>query len=394
MKFIFRELFPIILLCSIIKEIENLTEFPTRTFTDLQNKIDNLEGNQLNLLEHYLFDPKVDKPIGIIIRKPLVMDGKGFHIDGANQAPIFKIYNTEVYIRAGYFMNGFSEDVGGAITLINSTLHIRISEFTHNSANSKGGGIYLNNSFLNVTDCVFQHSYVKGNYLSGGGIYSENSRVRIIISHLRYNFADEGSAIYSVNSKVDIYTSLIYDNNANYYGGAIVTDSHLFINYSKIYNNRCGYKGGVIHTTSSDYSDYSKEDNNVLINVSSIFNNSAEYGGVISSSSIKTVQINYSSIYDNHASFGGVISRTSINDIKISLCGCSDNTATKGAILYLVAGGNSNYHNSTGTNKAAIGGAVYSIQGRDSNKKANFITTFTGRSLSNKINDKNLRSDG
>ena len=68
MKFIFRELFSIILLCSIIKEIENLTEYKTKTFTDLQNKIDNLEGNKLDLLEHYVFDPKVDKPTGIIIK--------------------------------------------------------------------------------------------------------------------------------------------------------------------------------------------------------------------------------------------------------------------------------------------------------------------------------------
>ena len=388
MNFIFRKLFPIILISSIIKEIENLTEYKTKTFTDLQNKIDNLEGNKLDLLEHYVFDPKVDKPTGIIIKKPLIMDGKAFHIDGANQTKIFTIYNTEVSIRAGFFMNGFSEDVGGAITLINSTLHLIISDFSYNSANSKGGGIYLNNSFLNITDCVFKYNYVKSNYLSGGGIYSENSRIRINISHLRNNFADEGAAIYSVNSKVDIYNSLIYDNYANYYGGVIVTDSHLFINYSRIYNNRCGYKGGVIHTTSSDYS---KEDNIVVINISAVFNNSAEYGGVISSSSIKNVQFNATSFYDNQASFGGVISRMSVNNITFFSCGFSNNIATKGGVIYSVAGGN-NYFISAGigSNKADIGGIVYSTEGRASNKIANFITNFTGCGLSNNYGKKGL----
>ena len=169
MKFIFRALIPIILLYSIIQEIENKAE-NKKTFSDLQEKIDNSVDGKLDLISDYVFDPKVDKPTGIIIKKPLVMDGNAFYIDGLNQSKIFQIYNTEVFIRAGFFRNGFSEDFGGAITLINSTLHLIVSEFSYNSANKKGGGIYLNNSFLNITDCVFKYNYVKSNYLSGGGI--------------------------------------------------------------------------------------------------------------------------------------------------------------------------------------------------------------------------------
>jgi predicted outer membrane repeat protein len=130
---------------------------------------------------------------------------------------------------AGVFINGFSEDFGGAITLINSTLHLWITQISSNTANIGGGGMYLNNSFLNVTDCAFRYNYVKSNYLSGGGIYSENSRISINISHLNDNFADEGAALYSINSNVEIYRSLIYNNYANWYGGAIVSDSRLYI---------------------------------------------------------------------------------------------------------------------------------------------------------------------
>jgi hypothetical protein len=157
MEYIFRKLIPLILLYSIIQEIENKA-LPKKTFTDLQNEIDNLVGNKLAIIREYEFDPKVDKPTGIIIKKPLDFDGNAFNINGLNQSKIFQIINTEVHIRAGFFINGFSEDYGGAITLINSTLHLHVSEFTYNSAKIKGGGIYLKNSFLNVTDCVFQNS--------------------------------------------------------------------------------------------------------------------------------------------------------------------------------------------------------------------------------------------
>ena len=250
MRYLFRKLIPLILLYSVIQEIENKAQ-SKKTFSDLQNQIDNLVGNKLDLITEYEFDPKVDKPTGIIIKKPLDLDGNAFNINGLNQSKIFQIINTEVYIRAGFFINGFSKDFGGAITLINSSLHLIVSRFSYNSANIKGGGIYLNNSFLNIIDCVFENNYIKSNYLSGGGIYSENSRIKINISHFRFNFSDEGAAIYSINSNIDIYNSLIYNNYANWYGGAIVSDSHLFINYSRIYNNRCGYKGGAIHTTYS-----------------------------------------------------------------------------------------------------------------------------------------------
>ena len=118
---------------------------------------------------------------------------------------------------------------------------------------------------MNISDSLIRYNYVKSNYLRGGGIYSENSRIKINKTHLDHNFADEGGAICSINSSVDIYTSLIYNNYANWYDGAIVTDSNLFINNTRIYNNRAGYKGGAIHTTY-----YSIENCYVDINYTSI----------------------------------------------------------------------------------------------------------------------------
>ena len=385
MKFIFSKLIPIILLCSAIQEIEN--KVGKKTFTDLQNLIDNSVDGKINLIEDYVFDPEVDKPTGIIIKKKIEFDGNAFKIDGLNQSKIFQIINTEVFIMAGVFINGFSEDFGGAITLINSTLHFWISRIFFSTANIGGGGMYLNNSFLNVTDCEIRDNYVKSNYLSGGGIYSENSRISIIISHLNDNFADEGAAIYSINSTVDIYRSLIYNNYANWYGGAIVSDSHLFINASKIYGNRCGYKGGAIHMTDS----YSTENCFLEINISSVYNNSAEYGGVISTSNTKYISLNSSEFFDNQASFGAIISKHSISNINTFKSAFSKNTATKGAFLYADAGGNNTFIGSGfSSNKAEVGGIIYNINGRDLNKITNFNTNFTSCYLSNNNGKKGL----
>ena len=247
--------------------------------------------------------------------------------------------------------------------------------------------MYLNNSFLNVTDCEFNFNYVKSNYLIGGGIYSENSRIRINISHLNNNFADEGAVIYSKNSTVDIYNCLIYNNYANWYGGAIVSDSHLHINSSKIFGNKCGYKGGAIHTTHS----YTTDNCFLEINSSSIYNNSAEYGGVISTSNTKYVSINKSEFFDNQASFGAIFSKQSISNINVSNSSFSNNTANKGAILYATAGGNNSFVlSSFSDNKADVGGIIYNINGRDLNKITNFNTNFTRCSLENNNMKKGL----
>ena len=83
MKSIFRKLIPLILLYSVIQEIENA--LPKKTFSDLQKQIDDLVGNKLALIQEYEFDPKEDNSTGIIINKPLDLDGNGFNINGLGQ---------------------------------------------------------------------------------------------------------------------------------------------------------------------------------------------------------------------------------------------------------------------------------------------------------------------
>ena len=363
---------PVIFIILIIQAIENKT-IEQKTFNDLQEKIDNFFDAELILDSDYTFDPSKDKTTGIIIKRPLIIEGQGFKINGLNQARIFEIYNSNVTFKRVFFINGFSKEFGGAINLFNSSLELIICNFTSNSANIKGGAINLNNSYLNIYDSYIKSNNAKGKYGNGGGIASENSIIKINISHFVENLADEGGAIYSINSTLDIYGSLLYNNSANWYGGALVSDSQISIRNSALYNNIAGYKGGAIHTTFS----YLTDNCFLYINFSTIYNNSAEYGGAISSSNKQYVHIFNSNMHDNHALFGAVVSRMSDNDIQIINSSCYNNFANNGSILYSVAGGNNSFiNNDFKNNKADVGGIIYTISGRYLNEVTNFSSTF------------------
>ena len=72
------------------KEIENKS-MEKGSFTDLQNKIDNLFDIQLDLDSDYTFDSNVDKTTGIIIEGSLIINGKYNTINGLNKSKIFEI---------------------------------------------------------------------------------------------------------------------------------------------------------------------------------------------------------------------------------------------------------------------------------------------------------------
>ena len=378
MKFIVIKLIPIIfIIICFNKEVENKS-IEKGSFTDLQNKIDNLFNIQLDLDSDYTFDSNVDKTTGIIIEGSIIINGKYNTINGLNKSKILEIYNSEVTLKNINFINGFSKDIGGAINLINSTLIIINCTFSNNRAYLKGGAINLNNSYMNISESIFKFNIAKKLYSCGGVISSENSFIDINKSYFINNSADEGGAIYSINSNLKIKNSFLNDNKANWYGGALVSDSQVFIENSRLYNNIAGYKGGAILTTYSDIT----EDCFLVINESLIFNNNAEYGGAISSSNLRYIHIFNSEIYENKANYGAVLSRMSSNNILIINSTCYNNIAINGSILYSVAGGNNKFFNDNFKNNTAeVGGIIYTISGRVSSKVTNYNSTFTSCDL-------------
>ena len=360
----------IILIISIIQGKKN--EVTQKNFNDLQNLLNNTVNPLIDLDYDYIFNPDEDKTEGIIIKRNLIIDGKNKIINGLNKAKIFEISNTDVTLKNINFFYGFSKDFGSAINLINSSLNILNCTFFSNNANINGGAINSYNSNLNISESTFKYNNAKSLYACGGGISTNLSMVKIIKSIFINNSADEGGAIYSINTTFDISDSIFYDNTAIWYGGALISDSDISIENSSFYKNKAGYKGGAIHSTCSRIIETSLNINNSII-----YNNSAEYGGAISSSNGEHVYIYNSEIYENNALYGGLISRTSRNNIHIINSSCYGNTAINGSILYSVAGGNNVFINDDiNNNKADVGGIIYTISGRFLNQITNFNSTF------------------
>lgn len=379
-------MFPLIIVISLVNMFESKF-LELGSFKDLQDKINNIPGNQLDLDQDYVFNQLEDKNDGIIINKPLTINGQNHIINGLNKSKIFNISDADVIFTNIKFINGFSKDFGGVINSINSSLGIINCSFSNNTAFINGGAIYLYNSTLNLTENIFKFNTAKRLYGNGGGISSQNSIINIEKSKFFDNSADEGGALYGVNSILRISNSTFYNNSANWYGGAIVSDSQLFIYNCNINNNKAGYKGGSIHTTIS----YLSEENFLIINNTKMFSNDAEYGGAISSSNIQFVHIFNSEIYENHASFGSVISRMSSNNIEIINCSLYNNIATNGSILYSMAGGNNTFINDTfENNKAVIGGLIFTLSGRINHQKTNFSSNFINCNLKDNSGNKGL----
>ena len=386
MKDIKAKIITYIIYISLIQEFTTKT-INSGTFSDLQDKLNEVFDTQLELEQDYIFNSEEDNTTGIIINKSLTIDGQHHEINGLNKSKIFIISNATVVLKNINFINGFSINVGGAIDLINSTLEIINCSFLYNSAEINGGAINLYNSIMNLTKCIFKFNKANGLYTNGGGIYSENSIINIEESNFMDNIADEGGAIYNMNSTLNIFNTDFSNNNANWYGGAILSDSQLTIYDSKFNNNNAGYKGGSIHTTQSEFS----ENSFLVINNTIMYNNSAEYGGAISSSNLQYVHIFNSEIYENNASFGSVISRLSGNEIKIINSSCYKNNAINGSILYSLAGGNNLFINDIfENNKADVGGLIYTLSGRISSQKTNYSSNFSNCHLLDNYGKKGL----
>ena len=86
-----------------------LSANPTGSFKDLANDIANAEG-ELKLTRNYVYDPNKDSNYkdGIVIDKEISINGRGFIINGDNNARAFYVSASDVVLRNLEFINCFS----------------------------------------------------------------------------------------------------------------------------------------------------------------------------------------------------------------------------------------------------------------------------------------------
>ena len=360
------------------------------SFTDLNAAINGNEDDEIYLTNNYTFNSDSDSDFanGINITRDLTIHGNGFTLNGNNQARIFNINAEYVTIENIIFINGHSEENGGAISIngrftdsiINSTFinnsaydggaiyidgasegNTICGEFRDNTATHCGGGIYLKDTSTANNFTAEFYNNIANAEKSGGGIFFHNTSSNDYFESIfMYNNAYYGAGIffyYEVN--YDIFNSDFRYNNAGSCGGAIFfqgrTNCNIFRgNY--INNTASTGNGGAItfkgvsensffecdfiNNTAGEYGgavNYRESPKNITFNTNFI-NNTAKYGGGINFFEIFDEVIINGEFNGNKANEqgGGIASKGG----KIENITFTNNSANYGGAIYLNGSGN------------------------------------------------------
>ena len=208
-------------------------------------------------------------------------------ISGNGASRIFYLYNSadapiDVTISSLTFVDG-DDDLGGAIRADGENLTVEHSMFLYNEAYYGGGAIAFDTKFiepsgrvgeLHIDDTVFLYNSA---YYDGGAVFVESAVDVVEITNSRFedNFAEKGGALFFEEvDNVIIADSVLTGNSASENGGAVYLYNQtgdLDIVRTTIDANRMkGGRGGGL---------FVRQGGDVLIDESTISNNSAGVGG-------------------------------------------------------------------------------------------------------------------
>jgi len=175
-----------------------LSASPNGTFTDLANEITNANGT-LYLTKNYVYSSDDLKYAnGIIIDKELTINGKGFTINGNNQARTFQIAASDVVLNNITFKNNLIDGKsGGAVLWGGANGVLSDCSFLDCSANF-GGAIYWSGVNGVLSDSSFVNCSVSEK--SGGAIYWSGVNGVLSDSSFVNCVAGYGGAVY-IDSK-------------------------------------------------------------------------------------------------------------------------------------------------------------------------------------------------
>ena len=227
----------------------NVTYAQIGTFEELSRKINESSG-VLILDKDYYYDTGSNK--GILISKPITLDGNGHTLDGKKLSRMFNITADDVVIKNINFINGnafgryFTKYVGGgAIYWSGARGYLENCNFTNNSGSgieddpfdkgeetiinddgsvtqiirvrpmgakiNEGGAIVWNGTSGTVSNCIFTNNNV-GYPNTGGAICWRGDFGKIINSEFYKNSAWCGAAIAWIGNNGSILHSTVWEN--------------------------------------------------------------------------------------------------------------------------------------------------------------------------------------
>lgn len=277
------------------------------TSVNLENKINNAKEN-----EQITIEPGTYKLHNIQIDKSIILQGNGnprdIVIDGEKKSSIFLIRNPNVHVtfKNITFINGLTDNFGGAISIETGNAYVDNCIFINNTALEKTNAgaisnygtkqdrayLFVNNSlFLNnhadhdggaITTCyadsdIYNCVFINNTAVRDGGAIRVSvfgyGNVQDCI--FMFNHADEwGGAYYSWSGESNIERCIFMNNTAGTNGGAVMVSGDINIQDSIIVNNNGGETGGSFYIQQPMYN------RETVINVHNnlITNNSSPYG--------------------------------------------------------------------------------------------------------------------
>ena len=336
---------------------ENISAEPPKSFSDLNQLINNNTDSNIYLHHCYSYDESTDSGFkdGIVINRPLNLFGNGNKIDASNSARIFNIVSTDVFINGITFLNGNAVN-GGAIT--GGSYGVIRCTFTGNHADNYGGAMYNGHA----ENCLFKNNYA----LYGAAIYNGT----VEKSNFESNNASYGGAIYDTYAYDSTFTNNVAlissgamegssannctftRNSAKSYGAA----SKAFLLNCQFTNNFASTIGGAIGGSGCS------ADNCTFVN-----NYATNEGGAV-----YMAYVTNSEFRDNHANYGGAISGN-VNSVVNSIF--INNYANEmGGALANVYAVDCEFRR----NHAHEGGAMYGSSAKNCTFISNYATESSG----------------
>ena len=336
-----------------------------KTFTDLNNEINDNNKADIYLNHNYTFNPDSDDSFieGIDVYREVTIWGNGHTIDGKNTAAIFKVSNDNVVFRDIVFTNGNSYFSGSAISGECTAINCN---FIGNSA-GYGGATYgtdcINCNFIANTarysggaSCggSFDNCFFTGNFAHyyGGAIYNGGNGRQCSIVNCRFeeNRANVGGAINIVFSDyVTVENCIFIRNSAMWSAGALYSVDCFNCTFTENYAEY----GGVMKYGNARNCTFTR--------------NHATFGGAAYQSSCRNCTFT-----ENYADYGGAMYESFI----LEDCWFIRNYAYLGGALY------GTYYNAQSctfiSNSARSGGATYRISTKNCYFENNQATEYGG----------------
>ena len=356
-----------------------------KTFTDLQNAINMVEGDIHLSSNVTMLASEADNFVnGIVVDHLVNLKCDGFTINANNLGRIFNVTSTadKLNIYNANLING-NADIGGAIYNTGS-VYAYNTNFINNTAATMGGAVF-NNGTLTIQKCIVDNNDITKRTSSdsedygGAAIYNwYDSTLFIKNSTISNNLKNYKNGDYVVGAVTSLGKTIIsqnsyFVNNSGRWGGAITTSgsslpgkkvNELSISDSTFSKNGGLYGAGIFiqgskfsitscvfdSNTASGKGNMTPNDNNGAaievtntdkaitgtISRSTFTNNKAQYGGAIDICA-GTIKITNSKFINNSADVeGGAIDINTLNgNLKVTISGSKfiNNSAPLGGAI-------------------------------------------------------------